>query len=165
MSMEIITWPDPPAYARIQQLVADELADVGIELIPSIPDDSYELFIGGDFDIALWDEGYGDDPTWLLSGYYASSSIPGKEGEGLWNAMRFSNEEFDTLLAQARATADPEERLALLCQMDRLLTNELPTVALVVMPFPDVYSARLQGWKFNPNDIMTWNIADWWIRE
>lgn len=164
MVMRIITWPEPEAYARMQQLVTDELADVGIELNPNIPDDQPEY--RGDYDIALWDEGYGGDPTWLLKGYYASSSIPKKgSGEGYWNIMRFNNTEFDTLLAQVQTTKNSKKRLETLCQIDCLLFEELPVVWLVSMPFPDAYSARLRGWQFNPNDIMTWDIANWKISQ
>lgn len=164
MRMEIITPSDPPSYSRMIQIIADELIDIGIEVSPSTPDDIWERHHSGDYDIAFWDDGYTSDPLGFLGRYYSSSSIPteGTEGD---NSFRFSNKEIDGLLAEVRTIEDSEERLDTFCKIDRVLLEELPSVWLTVMPYPDAFSGRMEGWQFNPNDVMTWDIANWWIRE
>lgn len=159
MSMEIITSSDPPSYSRMIQVIADELMDVGIELRPSTPDNMWERYSSGDYDIGFWDDGYTSDPLTLLGNYYSSSNIPAN------NFFRFTDAEFDELFARVRTLKDPNERLEVFCEIDRLLFEQLPIVWLSVMPYPDAFSGRMRGWQFNPNDYMTWDIANWWISE
>jgi len=159
MSMEIITSPDPPTYSRMIQVITDELSSVGIELRPSTPDTMWERYESGDFDIGFWDDGYTSDPLSLIGTYYSSASIP------VNNFFRFTDSEFDRLFAKVRTIQDPVERLEVFCEIDRLLFDQVPVVWLSVMPYPDAFSGRMSGWQANPNDYMTWDIADWWISE
>jgi len=159
MRLEIMTFADPPSYSRMIQVIADEMQEVGIESRTGTPDDILERMDSGDYDIAFWDDGYTNDPLGLLGNYYSSANIPTN------NWFRFVSREFDDLLAQVRTVRDPDERLDVYCEIDRLLLEELPAVWLTVMPYPDAFSARVQGWQFNPNDLMTWDVADWWISD
>jgi peptide/nickel transport system substrate-binding protein len=153
-----------------QQLIAEMLKDIGIDLELSIVEgpvlwadyESGGIEQNGDFDLNLWDDGYpGIDPTDHLWVYYYSSAAEPDYG---WNVGRWYNEEFDYLLDEAY-WLDEEYRKELFCQMAEILEEELPQIILWTEVDADGYSMRVEGVEATVNDIMTWNVADWKIVE
>jgi ABC-type transport system substrate-binding protein len=153
-----------------QQLVAEMLADIGIELELSIVEgpvlwadyESGGIEQQGDFDLNMWDDGYpGTDPTDHLWVYYHSAAAEPDYG---WNVGRWLNEDFDTLLDNAYAL-DEEWRQEVFCQIAELLEEELPQILLWTEIDADGYSSRLQGVQATVNDLVTWNVADWTVVE
>ena len=76
---------------------------------------------------------------------------------------RWSNEEFDTLLNEAY-TLDEATRKDAFCQMATILEDQLPEALLFTTINADAHSTRLQGVQSSPNDIVTWNSADWTLK-
>lgn len=150
-------------YALTQQLIVDMLLDVGIRVYPRLEEDTVlnEQALDGDYDLLMWSDGYEPayDPGYFLELYYSSQSIPPES----WNISRFSNEQVDRLLEQAKSSLDLQERRQLYCQIDNLLSEESPIIYLMALPFPSVFSNRVQGWEFNPNAILTWDAMNWRI--
>ena len=153
-----------------QQLVAEMLGDIGIDLELSIVEgpvlwadyESGGIEQNGDFDLNMWDDGYpGLDPTDHLWVYYYSSAAEPDYG---WNVGRWYNEDFDYLLDEAY-WLDEEYRQELFCQMAEILEEELPQIILWTEIDADGYSQRLEGVQATVNDIMTWNVADWKVIE
>jgi len=152
-------------YALTQQLVVDMLLEVGIKVEPMMVESSVldSVAMGGDFDLLMWSDGYEPayDPGVFLKLYYWSESIPPTS----WNIMRFKDERIDELLLRAEKTVNQEDRHQIYCQVNQILTEEVPVNYLLVLPFPSVFSARVQGWEANPNAILTWDAANWWLEE
>jgi glucose/mannose transport system substrate-binding protein len=153
-----------------QQLIAEMLKDIGIDLELSIVEgpvlwadyESGGIEQNGDFDLNMWDDGYpGIDPTDHLWVYYYSSAA---EPDWGWNVGRWYNEEFDALLDEAY-TLDEEYRKELFCQMAEILEEELPQIILWTEVDANGYSMRVEGVQATVNDIMTWNVADWEVVE
>jgi peptide/nickel transport system substrate-binding protein len=153
-----------------QQLVAEMLKDIGIDLELSIVEgpvlwadyESGGIEQNGDFDLNMWDDGYpGLDPTDHLWAYYYSSAAEPDYG---WNVGRWYNEDFDALLDEAYVL-DEDYRKELFCQMAEILEEELPQIILWTEVDADGYSMRVEGVQATVNDIMTWNVADWQVVE
>lgn len=153
-----------------QQLIAEMLRDIGIDLQLGIVEDTvmwgdYEsggIEQQGNFDLDMWDDGYpGLDPTdFLWFSYYSSAALP----DYGWNVGRWYNEDFDALLDEAY-TLDEEYRAELFCQMAEILEEELPQIILWTEVDADGYTTRVEGVQATINDIMSWNVADWKVVE
>jgi peptide/nickel transport system substrate-binding protein len=171
MSMENMIYAEYGEELELaQQLVAEMLGDIGIDLELSIVEGTvlwadYEsggVEQQGDFDLNMWDDGYpGTDPTDHLWVYYHSAAAEPDYG---WNVGRWLNEDFDTLLDNAYAL-DEEWRQEVFCQIAELLEEELPQILLWTEIDADGYSSRLQGVQATVNDLVTWNVADWTVVE
>jgi len=152
-------------YALTQQLIVGMLLEVGIRVEPRLEESSVlnSLALGGDFDLLMWSDGYEPvyDPGSFLKLYYWSRAIPPTS----WNITRFKNERIDEFLLRAEKTADQKERQQIYCQVDQILTEEVPVDYLLVLPFPHAFSEQVQGWEANPNAILTWDAANWWLEE
>jgi ABC-type transport system substrate-binding protein len=171
MSMENMIYAEYGEELELaQQLVAEQLREIGIQLELSIVEGTvlwadYEsggIEQQGDFDLNMWDDGYpGIDPTDHLWVYYYSEAAEPDYG---WNVGRWYNEDFDALLDEAY-TLDEEYRKELFCQMAEILEAELPQILLWTEIDADGYSIRVEGVQATVNDIMTWNVADWRVVE
>jgi peptide/nickel transport system substrate-binding protein len=169
MSMENMIYAEYGEDLELaQQLVAEMLKDIGIELELSIVEGTvlwadYEsggVEQLGDFDLNMWDDGYpGTDPTDHLWVYYYSSAAEPDYG---WNVGRWYNEDFDALLDNAYALNE-EWRQEVFCQAAEILEEELPQIILWTEFDADAYSSRLKGVQATVNDLVTWNVADWTI--
>jgi oligopeptide transport system substrate-binding protein len=100
----------------------------------------------GDFDIAraAWIADYKDPENFL--------SLC-KTGSGN-NYAQYSNTDFDDLLAQAAATADPTARMGLLSKAEQKgVAEDLCVVPLLFYSYHSVVSDKVKGWVPNVMDI------------
>jgi len=153
-----------------QQLIAEQLADIGIgtelgKLEGGIMWADYGsggTEQNGNFELNMWDDGYfGLDPTDYMWSFYHTAA---QEPDWGWNVGRWSNEDFDALSDESY-TLDEEYRKELFCQMAEILDEELPHILLWSAINADGHSTRIEGVQATINDIVTWNVADWKIVE
>lgn len=171
MSMEFIIYAEyGEALELAQQLIAEQLADIGIgtelgKLEGGIMWADYGsggTEQNGNFELNMWDDGYfGLDPTDYMWSFYHTAA---QEPDWGWNVGRWSNEDFDALSDESY-TLDEEYRKELFCQMAEILDEELPHILLWSAINADGHSTRVEGVQATINDIVTWNVADWKIVE
>ncbi len=167
MEMEFITYSEfGEPLLLTQQLIAEMLGQIGIKLNLSVVEGSVlwaastdgGIEQSGNFDIDIWDDGYGGvDPTDYLWSYYHSEAATPDYG---YNYGRWMNEKFDALLDEVY-TLDEERRKEVFCEIAQILEEELPEALLFTAVNADAHSTRLQGVQSNTNDLVTWNAADW----
>jgi peptide/nickel transport system substrate-binding protein len=63
---------------------------------------------------------------------------------------KWCNEEFDTLLSEARATLDPDARREILTQAQQLLADDGPIICPYFRSYITGYTSRLQGFAAHP---------------
>ncbi|MGD8752646.1 MAG: peptide ABC transporter substrate-binding protein [Anaerolineales bacterium] len=153
-----------------QQLIAENLEAIGFDVELQIiegavmwaPAEDGGTELAGNFELDMWDDGYpGLDPTDnILWTYYLSDNL---DQEG-FNVMRWSNEEFDTLLDELYIL-DEEYRKEVFCDIADILEEELPQILLWSALEAHGVSERLEGVQPNANDPLTWNVADWTLNE
>jgi peptide/nickel transport system substrate-binding protein len=170
MEMEFITYSEYGEPLNLtQQFIAEELANIGIKLNLTSVEGSVlwaastdgGIEQNGNFDIDIWDDGYsGTDPTDFLSSYYSSASAVPDAG---YNYGRYMNPQIDNLISQAY-TLDEASRHDLFCQMAKILDQDVPELLLFTTIDANTHSTRLQGVQSNPNDLVTWNAADWTLK-
>jgi len=168
--MEFITYGEyGEALELTQQFIAEELANIGIKLNLSVvegsvlwaPSTDGGIEQNGNFDIDIWDDGYGgNDPSDFLWSYYTSDAAVPDTG---YNYGRYINPTIDDLISQSY-TLDETVRQDVFCQMAKIFDEDLPELLLFTTVDANTHSTRLQGVQSNPNDIVTWNAADWTLK-
>ncbi len=133
---------------------------------PSPANNPYDVkrFLG---DLAMFTNSPDDlDETQILS-FYLTANIPSAANH--WqvatpNVARWSNATFGSLFQTLAATADPQERAALIIQMNDLLVSDVEEIPLWSRRFPlDARSSQLHGVLPTAWDDDTWNVADWYM--
>ncbi len=170
MEMEFMTYGEyGEALELTQQYIAEELANLGIKLNMSVVEGSVlwaastdgGIEQSGNFDIDIWDDGYGgNDPTDFLWSYYTSAAAVPDYG---YNYGRYINTQVDELINSAY-TLDETVRQDAFCQLAKILDEDLPELLLFTTIDANTHSVRLQGVQSNPNDIVTWNAANWTLK-
>jgi peptide/nickel transport system substrate-binding protein len=170
MEMLFMTYAEyGEALTNTQQFIAEELANIGIKLSLQVVESKIlwaastdgGLEQSGKFDIDIWDDGYGgNNPTEFLQSYYSSAAAVPDQG---YNYGRYINPKIDDLINQSY-TLNESKRSDVFCQMAKILNNDLPELLLFTTIDANTHSTRVQGVQSNPNDIVTWNAADWTLK-
>jgi peptide/nickel transport system substrate-binding protein len=170
MEMEFITYAEyGEPLTLTQQLIAEELGDIGIKMNISVVEGSVLWDLAenggieqsGNFDIDIWDDGYaGVDPTDYLSEAYSQEAMTPGSG---WNFFRWNNPQVDALIKDTY-TLDEQKRKENFCKIAEYINQDVPEIHLFTVPNADAYSARLEGVQSSVNDLVTWNVADWTIK-
>jgi len=137
------------ASARVVEIIEAGLAEIGISLEKVTMDQatidaaategSYELLITGF-------GGLGADPDQLRRNFARSS-----KSRGFSRARGYNNAEFDALAEAQVSMSDPEEREAAVDEMQAILAQDLPALALYYTDRVVVYNAEVfDNWYFTP---------------
>ncbi|MFC4724423.1 peptide ABC transporter substrate-binding protein [Glycocaulis abyssi] len=128
-----------PVVQQDWQLIADWV-QVDIQVVETqihysnLRSSDYELGDGG------WIGDYNDAYNFLFLA--ETESVP-------MNYTRWSNEEYDTLVAQANRTVDAEERGRLLVEAEQIMLNEMPYIPIVYYVNKSLVNPRVTGWEDN----------------
>ncbi|MBI1296891.1 ABC transporter substrate-binding protein [bacterium] len=150
MSFQFLVYANNPERIRAAELIRDWVGEIGIELavqtldpttVDSLVWPDFDVSQGRDFDLSMWgwSAAIQTDPTRLGELAATDPAIGGL------NIGGYSNEAFDALAAELRATLDADARRALVQEMQALIAEELPFVPLYYADGtyayqPDVYS-------------------------
>lgn len=95
------------------------------------------------------------DPDVLFTVLHSSSIGPA------WNTARYENPELDSLLEQARRTADSEQRAALYEQVQMLVAEEVPYIPYYNIENAYATSAAVRNLKVDVQAF--WDLYDTWL--
>jgi peptide/nickel transport system substrate-binding protein len=171
MEMDFYTYSEyGQTLDNTQEYIAEILGEIGIKLnIQRIEGavlwatvDEGGIEQAGNFDMDIWDDGYsGNDPSdYLWSYYYSAAAVPDMG----YNYGRFIDPTVDELI-DASYTLDEAARQDAFCQLATILNDQLPELLLFTTVDANAHSTRLQGVVSNANEIVTWNVADWTIKQ
>ncbi len=138
ISFEFYSWSEQPLMVRAGEIVSEYLAEIGIEAIPTPTETNTALtYIWPEFDRASGGVGSFD---LAISGWSAAAiEIPGKAMDeffhsdpvrGRLNIDWYSDPDMDALLDELAATVDPDERSALIEEVQRKAFEGMPRVVL-----------------------------------
>jgi peptide/nickel transport system substrate-binding protein len=101
------------------------------------------------------------DPMAFMTNF-ATDQIAQKENSwNLSNVSRWTNEEYDTLLAEARTELDPEKRAEQFIRMNDILIEEVALIPQIDRLGPIALSNDLQGLELSGWAGTNWNVANW----
>lgn len=136
-----------PHFARAAPVIQQDWAAiapwVSTELFQTDAQLHYASLRAGDFDVGYsgWNPDFAD-PYGVLYGWQSAS--------GDANYSGWTDPEFDALLDAAAQERDPDARLALLGQAERVLLNAHPQAPLFTEENYDLVRPDITGWVANP---------------
>jgi oligopeptide transport system substrate-binding protein len=125
--------------------VSEMLRNIGIETtITEMEGATYFNYLreDGEFDVARagWIGDYNDPQNFLF--LYESDNLG-------FNYPRWSNEEYDALMAQAEQETDLQARAEILAEAERLFLSQVPAIPILFYTSKSLVSDRLEGWEDN----------------
>ena len=114
-------------------------------------------------DAQMYADGGDPDPTAYLTETWTTGEIASKANNWLLgNRGRYSNKDFDALVAQLRSETDPAKRTQLAIQANDLLIQDVAVIPLVQRSaVTSGFAKSLKGVDPSPWDSEMYNIADW----
>lgn len=129
---------------RQSEVEQAQLAQIGIDITlnPVDAQVSRDLTESGEFD--MYQSGFGlrADPNERFTAAFHS--------EGGLNWAKWSDEEFDRLIEEARVISDQEERAELYEQADRILAERGPAAFTILTASYDVVRENVMGYSYDP---------------
>jgi len=159
-----LTTVDQPENAKTANLVAEFWRQIGFEVtVETISSSkiSREVIKPRQYQVLLFGIIVGSNPDPYP--FWHSSQV---QDPGL-NLALFSNRKADTLLENARKSADEAERIGLYQQFQALLTAEIPAIFLYNPTYTYVIDQEIKGFQIDriiiPADRFN-NLSDWFIK-
>jgi peptide/nickel transport system substrate-binding protein len=178
LSLKISTSSGNTLRELEEQLMQEEFADVGVELI--IDNKPSAVFWGswseggplftGEYDILLYATGPGItgsflDPHAHMRSYYHSSEIPTDANSHTGgNYMRFSSDVVDAALDQAGSALDVDTRRAAYSVAMREISKQKPVLFLYNRVQINAFRKDVKGWTPNPwlPLMPNWDAQNWY---
>ena len=147
--------PDPGSIAETLQSNFSNI-DVRLDLLPHHAAAYQSKLSSGDFDMALggW---YVDFPDpWALMNYMFVKRTLGEGG----NYSFYVNERVDDLLTRAASTVDPDTRIQMYRDAQRIIDEESPIIFLYAVNGLLALRQDLKGLNYNMSQQFIYNAAD-----
>ncbi len=147
---------DDSTVARIMEIIADGLDQVGISAPPTLMDEDslIALYPAFDFDLVYWGWGLDPDPDFAMLIFTCD-----QREEGGWSDSGYCDEEFEEMYVEQGITVDHEARRALIWKMQEKLFNDRPYILLTNSKNVQAYrSDRFTGFGEEAGDIL-WKSA------
>jgi peptide/nickel transport system substrate-binding protein len=166
-------WSTPASFrSALMSEVRDQLAAVGIEVVPEIvpaaqffdsTGNEEKSLVARQFDIAefAWVSSYdpGSDALFNMSSLAVPSKANGFQGGNYGN---YRNPRSDVLLKQLQSSLDPSFRTIALKEVQTIWQSDLPVLPLLLRPITTASSTRLVGFRPTPAPAgETWNVEQW----
>lgn len=139
---------DDPTTLRLAESVQQDLADVGVDI--QIKQLAWQAFLEAvrapdlvPFFYLGWEADFPDASNFL-------EVLLHSKNIGSNNNTNYGNPQVDALLDEAAHTVDPDRRLHVLQQVERLAVEDAPWVFLFHPVTYDIVSARVHGFRLHP---------------
>jgi peptide/nickel transport system substrate-binding protein len=145
--------PDSSAYyARIIEIIANDLALIGISAPPQVlsDDNLIALQVDYDNDLIYWGWYFDPDPGFALSVFTCAETE-----DGGWSDSGYCNEDYDALYQQQSVAVDEAERRDVIWQMQEILAEDMPYLPVA---YPKAISAYRSDRFTFPPDIATLSV-------
>jgi len=152
LEMDFVYVTGLPFEEAMGMMLAEPLAQFGItvNLVPKVWPDMVAMSThpetGADT-INVADDMGPVATRWFRYQYY-SGFWDKPEGGSYQSACFYKNPEFDALLERAEGTADEEERLQLVTDMQRMIMEDIPAIMVYTIPNMLGFSDRVKGYEY-----------------
>lgn len=131
-------------YADMGVLLQQQWAEACINVELLIEPANIYYADEGWLEVDLGVTGWGDRPTpqeYLVTAYAS---------DGIWNESHWSDEELDTLIKEAGATADPDARAGIYSQIANIFAERGPVIVPFFAPIIGVTGTGVEGVNLHP---------------
>jgi len=125
LKFRMILRSDSPDTTAMGKLIVGWVKQIGIQLMPVSYTDAklIDAWFANDYDTYIWGWGPDPDPDFILSTYTAGQC-------GVWSDTCFSDPTLNQLYEEQRTTIDPDERKAVIVQMQQIIYEQIPEIVL-----------------------------------
>jgi peptide/nickel transport system substrate-binding protein len=158
---------------EVEVILVDEFRQIGVQLeVKNYPS---SVLLGtwqgnsprskGNYDITMYASSPDADPHITFTQRYTTKGIPTTENSGAgFNYLRWSNPDFDRLVAHAGSSVDVEQRKKDYAEGLKLMNDNYVIGWLYNRSLLDGIRANTGGWKGNGWDNFTWNSQDLYVK-
>lgn len=173
LSLELQGYTNYEPLQRTEEFIVENLKAAGVEA--RIQNYDFSIIFGsfadgsprktGDFDLLIYDRGFGIEPHGEVTQTWSSTEIPTAEKPDGGNVFRWVEPKADEAIATAGDTLDQETRKTAYCQLGELVAQELPQIFIYL--FQDGYGMAdsLTGYTVSTWGSMTWGSQNWAIKQ
>jgi peptide/nickel transport system substrate-binding protein len=128
-------------YRTWAEIIQHNLKDVGITVTITMLDSSsfYDACMGDkgkDLELFAMNFGAMSDPAWFTMWFTSNQA-------GIWNWMRWANQEFDALHKRGITTLDPAQRARIYIQMQKLWDEDANAIWVTALPMAYVHKPNI----------------------
>ena len=169
LSLELQGYTSYEPLERTEQFIVENLKVIGVEA--KIQNYDFSIIFGsfadgsprmtGDYDMLIFDRGYGLEPQGSVQDSYSSANVPNADNADGGNYFRWNNAKADELIATAGSTFDQAKRRDAYCQLGKLIQED--AVQNYIYLFQDGYgfSSKLTGYVVSTWGSMSWDAQNW----
>jgi peptide/nickel transport system substrate-binding protein len=149
LQLEYFIRTEDPDTLPLGELIEGWLEDVGIGVNVRPVNDTKlgDIVYYGEFDMNTWGWGPDPDPDFILSVFTCGQ----RPFAGIWNETFYCDKEYDQMYLEQKTLLDPDERAALIQEMQRKLYLEVPEVVMYYYNFLEAWRTdRFTGFVHQP---------------
>ncbi len=171
LSLELQGYTNFEPLERTQQFIVEKLKQVGIEA--RVQNYDFSIIFGsyadgsprklGDFDMLIYDRGFGLEPQGEVADIWSSTNIPSPENTDGGNIFRWVNPQADEAIAAAGGTFDQAARRQAYCRLGELIQQDLPQLYLYLFQDGYGFNNKLRGYTVSTWGSMSWDVQNWWL--
>ena len=169
LSLEMQGYTGYEPLQRVEQFISENLKAAGVET--NIVNYDYSIIFGsygdgsprklGDYDMLLFDRGYGLDPQDDIQHSYLSTSIPSADNPDGDNYFRWINPQADQDVQTAGSTFDQTVRRNAYCDLGKLIQQDAVQDYIFLWQDGYGFSTKLTGYVVSTWGSMTWDVQNW----
>jgi len=172
LSLELQGYTNFEPLQRTQEFIVENLKAVGLEA--RIQNYDFSIIFGsysdgsprmvGDFDMLIYDRGFGLEPQGEVANQWLSTAIPSADNVDGGNIFRWVDPQADAAIEAAGATFDQAARKQALCQLGERIAAELPQIFIYLFQDGYGFNSAVQGYTVSTWGSMTWDAQNWWLQ-
>jgi len=141
LTLSLWAYPQRPDLVTMQPVIKQALAEIGIAIETRVTENASALASDGDFDLLLWAQHTAPaaDPAFFPSLFLASNAPNNYSG--------WSDDRVDERLKTLSQTPDPEARVEIAREIDKLVAESAPVVMLMTPEWHVGLSEHLSGYE------------------
>jgi peptide/nickel transport system substrate-binding protein len=146
LEWEFVLPNDNTARVRAADLISGWLNQIGISAEPTVltVGKMTDVWYANDYDVQMWGWGPDPDPDFILSTFVTNQC-------GVWSDTCWSDPAYDKLYKEQQSARSPEERQAIIHEMQQIWYRDLPQIVLWNDSDLQAYrSDRWEGFQFEP---------------
>ncbi|MEW5940443.1 MAG: ABC transporter substrate-binding protein, partial [Chloroflexota bacterium] len=169
LSLELQGYTNFDPLQLTEEFIVENLKAVGVEA--RIQNYDFSIIFGtyddksprllGDYDMLIFDRGFGIDPQEYVNGAYRSDGIPGDDNPTGSNYFRWVNPTVDEALQVAGSNFDQATRKEAYCKIAEQISADLPQIYLYLFQDGYGFADSLTGYTVSTWGSMTWGAQNW----
>ena len=172
LSLELQGYTNFDPLQQTEEFIVENLKAVGVEA--RIQNYDFSIIFGtyqdkspraiGDYDMLIFDRGFGIDPQSYTADAYSSANIPSEANPTGANYFRWVNTKVDEQIKVAGSNFDQAARKAAYCEIGAQVNAELPQIYLYLFQDNYGFANSLEGYVPSTWGSMTWGAQNWKLK-